>query len=46
MGNDYEKVDIDGLDVTFDDHGRAEDRDARARVARRSAPARRTAPFR
>ena len=41
MGNDYEKVDVEGLDVTIAHHRGAEDGDARARVARRSASARR-----
>ena len=41
MGNDYEKVDVEGVDVTIGTDRRAEDGDARARVARRSASARR-----
>ena len=39
MGNDFEKVELEGLEFT-DRHQRgAEDRDAAARLARRSAPA-------
>ena len=37
MGNDYEKVDIDGIDLTIEVDRGAEDRDARARVDRRSS---------
>ena len=40
-GNDYEKVDVEGVDLTIGIDRGAEDRDARARVARRSAAARR-----
>ena len=42
MGNDYEKVDFEGLDVTFATDRRTENRDARAGVAGRPAAARGT----
>ena len=41
MGNDYEKVDLEGLDLSDRLDRGAEDGDPRARVARRSAAARR-----
>ena len=42
LGNDYEKVDIESIDLADRIDGGNDDRDARTRLARRSASARRT----